>query len=329
MSFFGLQVALTGLRAQQQAMNVTAHNIANASTEGFHRQEAALVPGAYISGGFAMVGVGNPQLGTGVMVQRIKRVQSDYIDQQVRNAQNRLGSWDYRKEELAQIESILAEPGDLGLATTMDRFWNAWEELSASPESQSARISVVESGIALSERMRTLYQNLREMQSRADQDIVDNVAQVNRLAYEIANLNDQIKRSVANGFEPNDVLDRRDLLLDQLSRIAGVQISGASGGDLIVAISGRPLVQAGHVNEIGVTQDLSGWSQVVWTSDDSSVRVTGGQLLGQLLLLPSDYVPSIAEGKCPLNVCQAILVAPILDPFPARRAVPFAVRAVA
>jgi flagellar hook-associated protein 1 FlgK len=279
---FALQIALSGLRAQQQAMTVTGHNIANANTKGYHRQETVFVPGNPLPEGFSTAGVGNTQLGTGVSVTSVKRQQSSYIDQQARTAQDLLGTWEYRREGLSQIESVFSEPGEQGLNSAMDEFWGAWSELSASPESQSAKIAVVESGISLSERITTLRQDLSNMQSQSDKDVVDNVAQINALAKDIAAISTQIKRSEANGYQPNDLLDERGNLLDQLAKIVNIQMADADGSDIMVAISGKLLIQGDLVSEIEVVPNAQGWSKAVWSGDGSDVVITGGQLAGQM-----------------------------------------------
>jgi len=297
-SSFALQIALSGLRAQQQAMTVTGHNIANANTAGYHRQEAQFVPGNPMPEGFSTSGVGNVQLGTGVSIYSVKRQQSSYIDQQSRTSQDLLGTWEYRKEGLSQVEAVFSEPGDLGLSKSMSRFWDAWQELSASPESESAKISVVENGISLTQRITTLHQDLRNMQAQADKDIVDNVDQINSLAQDIAAINTQIKRSESNGYEPNDLMDERGNLLDQLAKIVNIQMADADGSDLMVAISGKLLIQGDLVSKIEVTPNAQGWSKVVWSGDGSDVVATGGQLAGQLQIrddVLQSYIDSLND----------------------------------
>lgn len=298
MSFFGLEIALNGLRAQQQAMDVTAHNIANAGTEGYHRQEAVIVPRLPIVTGAAISGTGSLALGSGAAVDMIRRLRSEYVDHQIRSAEQRLGATSYAEQQLSQVESVLAEPGELGMSSSLDRFWNAWEELTSSPESQSARISVVETGSALSERIRSLYSDLTSMQTRADQDVADNVEQINRLAQEIADISKQARRSIASGNQPNDLLDRRDVLIGQLSQILKIQVSGEDTSDLIIAISGVPLVQGDLVTKIDVTLDALGRSQLIWSTNSSPVKVTGGQLAGQLQIrdqVLQSYIDSLND----------------------------------
>ena len=267
-----LSIAMSGLRAQQQAMDITAHNVANASTPGYHRQEVLFMPGAGATS----------QVATGVAIQTIKRLQSDYVDQQTRTLQSWLGCWEYSKETLQQVEAVLSEPGGLGLSTYLSRFTNAWEALSAAPNDESAKDAVVEAGIALTDRFHALFQSFRDIQSGADRGIVDNASQINQLAHEVAALNEQIGKAAVNAYPANDLMDQRDALLDKLSNLAGVQIFGMSGAEPTVCISGKALVQGTHVNEITVQQGANGWSELVWAEGGSPVEITGGQIAGQI-----------------------------------------------
>ncbi|MGC8862524.1 MAG: flagellar hook-associated protein FlgK [Armatimonadota bacterium] len=280
--WLGLDIALGALRANQLALDVTAHNIANAGTKGFHRQEAILKPGSALSGAFAANGLGVAQLGAGVVVAGIRRVQTDYIDAQARIAMQWLGMWDARSGYLNQVESLLAEPSEGGLSAVIERFWNAWEELSASPESTAARINVVETGRALAERIRTLNYDLTSLRSRIDRDVADSVSEINRLAHEIAELNNQISYASPAETQPSDLLDKRGILLDELSTLARVQISEGIGAQLVISLGGRALVQGGSVLELATRPGTGGRAEVVWSDNGSSVQVTSGRLAGQI-----------------------------------------------
>lgn len=282
MSFFGLNIAVSGLRAQQAAMNVTAHNIANAGVEGYHRQEAVFIAGNPLLGSFTSSENGMAKLGTGVLIHSIRRMQSTYVDSQIRTSHNWLGSWSYKNDSLQQVESMLAEPGEFGLSASFDKFWSSWQELSVPPQSHSAKISVVQTSAALSLKIKNLYGDLRNIQSRADQDIVDNMGQINRIAHDIAKLNEQIRVSSESGTPPSDLLDQRDVLLDNLSAIVKIQTNGTGNPELIVSIGGKALIQGDRVNEIIVTEDANGWSELRWSDDGSKVLVTGGQIAGQI-----------------------------------------------
>src|SRR5215216_1860894 len=135
----GIQTSLRGLLAQQRALDVTNHNVANANTEGYTRQEALLgttSPLAIPAGGLN----GNGSLlGTGVDVMSYQRVRDQFLDLQYRGQSMSLGEKSARSSSLQQVELSLAEPGTNGVSAALDRFWSAWSDLSNSPENPAAR----------------------------------------------------------------------------------------------------------------------------------------------------------------------------------------------
>lgn len=292
MSFFGLDIVVSALRAHQFALNTTSHNIANACTEGYRRQIPVFTPGQAAQTASA----GNFQTGTGVVIQTIRRSETGYIDSQIRQQNQWLGMWSTRSDALKQLESILAEPGEYGISAVLDSFWNSWEDLATSPESLPARIAVVEASTALSERIQRLYKDIREVQAQTDRTIADDVFEINRIAHEIARLNEQIRGNTNN--QPNDLLDRRDYLIEQLSRFCRIEVYGLSsqGLDCIVTVSGKALVQGGNVTEMATADGSNGWSKVVWSDDGSDVTITGGSLAGRIFVrdvLAEEYVADL------------------------------------
>lgn len=302
MSFSGLDIAVSALRAQQYALNVTGHNIANANTEGYRRQEPIFVTNNPAQGSYALGGSIIPQFGTGVVIQTIRRAQTDYLDGLIRRATDQLGMWQSRNEALGQIESIFGEPGSMGLSGVLDQFWNSWEELASSPDSLPARSAVVDAGVALADRMRKLYGDLLSLQKHTDQTIADCVAQVNTLAQEIAKINNEITGVVSAGNSPNDLLDRRALLIEELSKFVRVEVHGLNGSELMLSIGGKNLVQGTHVNEISVVQGTGAWSDIVWSNDNTQVLINGGQIKGLLYVRDTtiqeciDSLNTIASG---------------------------------
>lgn len=278
-SFSGLSIALSALRAQQYAMDTTGHNIANANTEGYRRQEPVFVANHPLTGSFTTTGVGS-QIGTGVEVATIRRTQTDFMDTQIRMENQWLGMWSSRSEALQQIEPLLSEPGDSGLSAALDRFWNSWQDLAASPESLPARIAVVESGVALSDRIRNLHYDLYKVQEDADRAIAGKSNEINWLAQEIASLNAQTIKAENGQYQPNDLMDRRDLLVEQLARITRIEVHGSGGSNMIISVGGRVLVQGNYAAKTSVGVGPTGWSQIVWSEDNSPLPVNGGELKG-------------------------------------------------
>jgi flagellar hook-associated protein 1 len=245
-SFYGLQTSLRGLLAQQRLLDTTGHNIANASTKGYSRQEATLIasPALEIPAGGVSSGAG-AHLGSGVDVQSFRRIRDQFVDMQYRAQNTNLGEWAARSESLQRVEGSLSEPGENGLNAQLSEFWNAWSDLaSANADRGPAIQNVVEKGMSLSDAIKNLRAQFELVKGQtyaeysdlarpaAPGDAGGDVAQI---AQGIADLNDSIKRFVTVGDVPNDLLDRRDQLLDDLSKFGQVSVDEQADGTLNVS----------------------------------------------------------------------------------------------
>jgi flagellar hook-associated protein 1 FlgK len=236
-TFAGLQTALRGLIAHQDALDTTGHNIANASTPGYSRQEAVLsaAPALRVPAGGAE-GRG-AELGTGVDVLSYRRIRDQFLDLQYRAQAMRLGGLSARVEGLETVEGALAEPGETGISALLQEFWSDWEGLANDPGNTAARQAVVEAGKALGSSLAALDSQLAEAAEVASAQyaaITGAGGEVEEKAKEIAALNEAIRSSVSSGAEPNDLLDRRDLLLDQLSELGQVAVTELEDGTIEV-----------------------------------------------------------------------------------------------
>src|SRR3712207_1297493 len=151
-SFYGLQTSLRGLLAQQRSLDVTGHNIANASTRGYSRQEAVLAPSdaLVIPAGATRNGAG-AHLGSGVDVDAYRRIRDQFLDLQYRGQAMRAGYESTRSEQLDRVEVALAEPGEDGIAAQLAAFWNTWNDVGGAPQDEGARTALVEQGATLAE----------------------------------------------------------------------------------------------------------------------------------------------------------------------------------
>src|ERR1700754_2879254 len=143
-SFMGLQTSLRGLIAHQQALNTPGHNIANANTVGYSRQEAVLAAmnALVVPANSVTTGAG-AQLGTGVDVLAVRRIRDTFLDVQWRGENMQLGSAATKSNSLEQVELAFAEPFPDGINNRLGRFWDAWSDLANAPESDAARTAVV------------------------------------------------------------------------------------------------------------------------------------------------------------------------------------------
>lgn len=225
----GLQTALTGLLAEQQALDVTGNNIANANTEGYSRETAVLVTDEpiVIPAISPLTGRG-VQLGTGVSVSTISRIRNSYLDAQYRTQNSALSATSTQAEELEQAQSAFNEPTEAGLASQLSNFWNAWNDLADSPTSEAAKEGVVSAGEELARTLNQLGAQLQTISTQAGEQyasLTGTSGEVEDLATQVAQLNGQIKLAEEAGQQPNDMLDRRDLLLDKLSSLANITVS--------------------------------------------------------------------------------------------------------
>jgi flagellar hook-associated protein 1 FlgK len=269
-SFYGLQTSLRGLLAQQRSLDTTAHNISNASTQGYSRQEAVLTasPATDIPAGMLWNG-GGAQLGSGVDVLAYQRVRDTFLDLQFRGQNSVLGEQNARSEALDRAELTLAEPGENGISKRLSEFWDAWSALAGSPADPAAQGSLLAKGAALADAFASVRSQLQLSQSDAAAEYADltrasapGVApgEIEATAREIAGLNDTIKKFVTAGDTPNDLMDKRDQLLDKLSKYGQVSTTVNADGTVDVAFGGvatPPLVGGTTVNWSGPP---AGWS---------------------------------------------------------------------
>src|SRR6201991_2186972 len=153
-SFYGLQTSLRGLMAQQRMLDTTSHNIANASTVGYTRQEATLAASQalQIPAGSTANGSG-AHLGSGVDVQSYRRVRDQFLDLQYRGQNTNLQDWTARAGGLDSAELSLAEPGDDGLNAQLSKFWDSWTAVANHPTDPAAKQALIEQGNSVADAL--------------------------------------------------------------------------------------------------------------------------------------------------------------------------------
>jgi flagellar hook-associated protein 1 FlgK len=250
-SFMGLETSLRGLLAQQRALDVTTHNIANADRTGYTRQEAvmAAAPALAVPGAFQNGGTG--QLGQGVDVEAYRRLRDSFADLQFRAANMSYGDGAARANALDQVDDAFGEPSDSGLNAALSTFFDSWDALAANPESSAAKQAVVGTATALASAFNALDGRLAALAGNAATEYADltgpNGAVMNA-AGELQRLNVAIRDAVQGGGSPNDLLDRRDEILDGLSQLGQVSVTDLGNGMIAVQFGDAtsPLVDAAN-----------------------------------------------------------------------------------
>ncbi|WP_139491158.1 flagellar hook-associated protein FlgK [Brevibacillus dissolubilis] len=241
-TFHLLEVSKRGLFAQQSALNTTGHNISNANTEGYTRQRANMQATKGIPAPGMNVDRAPGQMGTGVEVTDLQRIREDYLDVQFRTENKHFGYWEARRDGLEKIETIFNEPSDTGLQKVMDDMWKSWQDLVKEPESLSARAVVRQRAVAIAETFGALTTSMKELQTDLDNVVRVKAIDINSIATQIANINKQIADVVPHGYQPNDLYDQRDVLIDKLSKMTEVKVTTAESGMVNVTIEGQNLV---------------------------------------------------------------------------------------
>lgn len=252
-SFSGLQLALRGLTAQQRGLDVTGHNIANADRVGYTRQEAVMsaAPSLLIDAG-AINGGAGAWLGQGVEVDEYRRIRDQFLDLQTRAQMMSAGQHETTAQALGQAEDILGEPGADGLGALFSKFWDSWSTLSSNPESTAARAALIGSAQQLTDGMARLDAQLGQLQTLAGQEyaaITATGGPIQRAADELARLDSAITQQISAGRVPNDMLDRRDEILDELSALGQVSVTDLGNGSISVQFgdAAAPLVNGSTV----------------------------------------------------------------------------------
>ena len=167
-TFFGLQSALSGVLAQQQAIDTTSHNIANANTPGYSRQQAIFAANPAYSIAAGEWGTSpTHQLGAGVTVESFQRIRDQFLDLQYRAQAMQVGDEETRSQQLDQAQLALAEPSDSGISAQLQKFWDAWSDVSNAPDDVPARQALINQATTLAQSFATVDNQLATVKSQS------------------------------------------------------------------------------------------------------------------------------------------------------------------
>lgn len=294
---FGLNTAVKGLLASQKSLYITSHNISNTSTEGYTRQVAE----QRATNPYNIPGVG--LLGTGTEIYNIQRIRDTYVDYKYWNEKAPAGEWNVKTETLTEIEKLFGEPSKSSFRQYLDDFYKSLEDLSKNPSDSSYREPVRENALALTKHINETAARLISLREDTKYSIEAKVKNINSIANQIASLNKQIYSIELGGYKANDLRDKRDLLVDELSEIVNVTVDETKDGKYKVSISGISLVDHMDVNEISVNYDsnLAGGTKIddkitITWENGSKVNLKSGELKGLLDLYNGDGINSSYRG---------------------------------
>ena len=279
-TFSGIELGKRSIMAHTDAITTAGHNISNANTEGYSRQRVQLKEFDPLYKPDLERAERAGMIGQGMDSQSINRVRDELLDQRITEQQHSESYWETRSKYYTMIEQIYNEPDDVSIRSNMDKFWEGWQELSVHPESQAARQAVVTRGESLADSIKTKWEALMGVGNLINGDIEATVKQVNDYTRQIASLNAEIVRSRGMGDNPNDLLDRRDLLVDKLSKIINITSDMRDSDEFMVHLDGHVLVQGGVARsfDLETVVDNNGYDKLVWKDTGNEVVIKGGTL---------------------------------------------------
>ena len=279
-SFAAIEIGKRSLMAHSTQINTAGHNISNADTEGYSRQRVQIKTFDPIYRPDLTREERAGQIGQGTSVESINRLRDELLDQRIVAQTNQETYWTTREKYYTMIEQVYNEPDEISIRTNMDKYWQSWQELSVYPESQAARQAVVTRGETLAESIQQRYTALSGIGNLINGDIEATVKQINSITKQIGEINNEIVKVKAMGDNPNDLLDRRDLLVEKLSGLANITTDIRDNDEFMVHLEGNILVQ-GHIArqfEVEPMTDNNGYSRVIWSDTKNTVQVSGGTL---------------------------------------------------
>lgn len=247
------EIARSGMYVNERSLTVTGHNLANASTPGYVRQQAIIATSRYSMENHKF------QVGQGAQIEQTRQIRHTFLDTIYRKESTAYGYWNARSKAFDDMETIMGDPamtgvdGDTnvsGLQQVMNQFWDSWQELTKDPSSLTVRSLVRQRSVTLVDQVNHIGRQLDELQNNLNNEIKVRTGEVNTITSQIAKLNTEIVNYEVNGDHANDLRDQRNALIDQLSNLANVDVQEMSGGWVYVTLGGNILVNRGISTDI-------------------------------------------------------------------------------
>ena len=276
-------VGSSALNSMQRAIATTGHNIANVNTEGYSRQEVLL-------GTRTPEKVGQVEIGTGVEVSNIRRAHDQFLMADVQSRSSSNGYFQLYAKTAQNIDGLLADPST-GIAPAIDKFFAAMEAVASNPSSAPERQVMLSEAEMLAQRFNYVDTRLSEFAGELNTRMANMTDNINALAIDIAQLNESIVAlSSGSRGAPNDLLDRRDQAITDLSELIGVQKATQEDGSINVLIGkGQRLVIGNNAEQLRMVLPAAqdGPSQLFLSvpsgaESEVTAKLTGGELGGVL-----------------------------------------------
>ena len=286
-TFLGLNTGLSGLNYFQTALNTTSHNVSNANTKGYSRQQvsASASKALRMSQSYGM-------MGTGVTANSVERLRNNYYDSKYWNTTSKSAQYEIQRDDLSQLETYMNEmTGNAGYSEWLNRFSDSLQDLSDNPSDYTARIGFTNTVDSFTDMINELATNFQNSQKSINDEIELGVSEINSLAKQIYELSQQIITIELRGGSANDLRDQRGVCIDTLAEYVDVDVEERSimfgtGLDAVesdasamsIRINGNILVDEMGYHELMVVpreervnqSDVDGLVDIAWKNADST-----------------------------------------------------------
>src|ERR1700683_2400243 len=269
-----MAIALSGLTAEQGALQVTANNVANVNTPGYSREQAELVTSDPVT-------IEPLTYGTGVTLQSIESIRDPLLESQIQQQSQSVGQYSTLTSALQQTQvNFTASSNDIG--TEITNFFNSINQLSTNPSDLSLRQGVLTAAGNMADSFNTVANNLSQQQGSLDLSVVQSVGQINQLTQQIAQLNQQVGNLQNLGENAGSFVDQRQQAIDQLSSLVNISVIPSDNSLTLTTGNGAPLVVGQQSFQLQTQITPGGLHDVYSQGNDITSQITSGQLGGTL-----------------------------------------------
>jgi flagellar hook-associated protein 1 FlgK len=279
-----LSIALSALVANQQALEVSANNVANVNTPGFSRQRPVMVPGDPVV-------IGGLSFGTGVVMQKLESLRDSILELRLNQESQTQGQLDSTLSALQQIQ-VTFSGTDSGIGDAVSKFFDSVQQLSTDPTSLSLRQGVLTAASNLATSFNTASHSLQTQQSNLDLNVVQTVGEINTLTPQIASLNQQITTLENLHEDASAFIDRRGALIRQLSDLVDVSVIQTEHGITLTTSNGTPLVAQERSFQLTTQIAAGGIHKILAGTVDITGLIPSGKL-GGLLDVRDNRLPAL------------------------------------
>ena len=301
--FDGMRISTSGIRAHRVLEEVVAQNIANASNENYTRQQVTL-------GTAGTVYDQGHYLGQGVEVRKIERLRDELLDDQLRGASSTAAKYEVELDWLNRLQTAYNEPSENGISAGLNNFWEAWTDVANDPESFATRSSVVSQTENLATLINDIDAKLSRFSDEIDQSLSQTITEVNALFEELAQINEDIFQiEMGAGSTANDLHDRRDAALDELSKMVGITYHEASNGMVNVFVGSHPAVTENNFEGLESRNSITDPTTIdlFWEHGEAFRAPEGGQIAG-ILEIRDNVIP---KQRADLNAFVSTLISEV------------------